>query len=197
VELWQEFSSVLGALTWWQTALLFASVIIAALLAAVLVAYLYFRFVRKMRLSFFYIFTLVFSNKPIRSGPARTENKHPAEKRELHAPELLGELNRNLETAKSFAEGKIARFETAAWEDNRSVLTAPHETVELLRNIYSDINVVNELIRISESMGSSYLSDSYTRRIPLIIDNLKRLLAAVDMPGENMQLSGSREDSKA
>ena len=192
MEWWQEVERLLDALGWWQMALVLVASILIGILISLSVCYLIARFVYKDRVTFFNFFYMLFSKKPkvfASSDLARQFINTPSASPEVHEPakfplpELLVEIEHNLKIVTEFSGGSLLPLQSNVWDAGRdSAHKLPVNLREQLEHLYSDIHLLNQIVRVSTELGypSSFLDERYAKRVTTIAERLQRIKQNVE-----------------
>ncbi len=187
MEWWQEVERLVDALGWWQIALVLVASILTGILIGLSIIYLITRFVFKHRVTFFGTFHLLFSKKPkvfTSSDLARQFINTPSASPEVHEPakfplpELLVEIEHNLKIVTEFSGDNLLPLQSDVWNAGRdSAHKLPVNLREQLEHLYSDIHLLNEIVRVSTKLGyrSSFLDERYGKRVTTIAERLQRI----------------------
>jgi len=192
MEWWQEVERLLDALGWWQMALVLVASILIGILISLSVCYLIARFVYKDRVTFFNFLYMLFSKKPkvfTSSDLARQFINTPSASPEVHEPakfplpELLVEIERNLKIVTEFSGDNLLPLQSDVWDAGRdSAHKLPVNLREQLEHLYSDIHLLNQIVRVSTELGyrSSFLDERYGKRVTSIAERLQRIKQNVE-----------------
>ncbi len=192
MEWWQEVERLLDALGWWQMALVLVASILIGILISLSVCYLIARFVYKDRVTFFNFFYMLFSKKPkvfTSSDLARQFINTPSAPPEVHEPakfplpELLVEMEHNLKIVTEFSGDNLLPLQSNVWDAGRYLAhKLPVNLREQLVQVYSDIHLLNQIVRVSTELGyrSSFLDERYGKRVTTIAERLQRIKQNVE-----------------
>jgi len=192
MEWWQEVERLLDALGWWQMALVLVASILIGILISLSVCYLIARFVYKDRVTFFNFFYMLFSKKPkvfTSSDLARQFINTPSAPPEVHEPakfplhELLVEMEHNLKIVTEFSGDNLLPLQSNVWDAGRYLAhKLPVNLREQLVQVYSDIHLLNEIVRVSTELGyrSSFLDERYGKRVTSVAEKLQRMKQNVE-----------------
>jgi len=192
MEWWQEVLRLEADLGWWQIALVLVASIFIGILIGISVSYLIRRFVFKDRVRFFEPFYMLFSKKPkvsTSSDLARQFINTPSGPPEVHKPakfpipELLVEIEHNLKIVTEFSGDNLLPLQSDVWDAGRySAHKLPVNLREQLEQVYSDIHVLNHLVRFSTELSyrSSFFDELYRKRLTSIAERLQSIKQNVE-----------------
>jgi len=190
---WQlEFEYLLDALAWWQISLILVATIVIGILISVCICYLIVRFILKKRLSFFKFFYLFFSKKPevhAFGDSAQQFINTPSAPPEVHEPanffisDLFLEIEHNLRIIAESSGSNQVTLKSDVWDALRnSAQELPANLREQLEHLYSEIHLLNQIVRVSTELGfrSSFLDERYGKRATSITEKLHKIKQSVE-----------------
>ena len=190
---WQlEFEYLLDALAWWQISLILVATVLIGIVISICICYLIVRFVFKKRLSFFKFFYIFFSKKPevyASVSLARQYTSTASAPPEVHEPanfpisELFLEIEHNLRIIAESSGDNQLPLQSDVWDALRnSAQDLPVNLREQLEHLYSEIHLLNQIVRVSTELGfrSSFLDERYGKRATSITEKLQKIKQSVE-----------------